>query len=369
MRILIAPDKFKGSLSAPEVCEAIRIGILHWNPSAILTALPLADGGEGTLEVLVKNSGAKLVDLPVTGPLFNSVNATYGLLDSSNTAYIEIARASGLQLLDVEKRNPLLTTTFGVGELIKDALEHGVRNFIMALGGSATNDAGMGMAAALGFEFYDKNGEALKATGENLATLYNIGMEKIDPRLRKARFLTLTDVSNSLYGPDGAAFVFAAQKGADDLAIEKLDDGLRNFARVAKKVFQRSVEFPGAGAAGGMGAGCRVFLNSEIMLGMDYISRISGIDALIQNSDLVITGEGRLDESSFYGKVAGEVIGKARSFKKTVVVICGVNTLAKHTWKERGIYNVISISNHSANSSLKNAFDLIVNKVSAGIEF
>ncbi|MEQ1588006.1 MAG: glycerate kinase, partial [Cyclobacteriaceae bacterium] len=235
MTILIAPDKFKGSLSAKGVCEAVRTGLLKLDPSLSIITVPLADGGEGTSELLTINSRGSVINCSVSDPLFRKVNASYGISGDGTTAFIEMASASGLHLLTKEERNPLNTTTYGTGELIKDAIERGVNKIILAIGGSATNDAGIGMAAALGMKFIDKNGNELQPIGSNLIHIHSIVDAHFLPKKNKIQFVVLCDVDNELYGPSGAAFVYGPQKGADAQTVQLLDQGLKHFASVVEK--------------------------------------------------------------------------------------------------------------------------------------
>ena len=367
MVILIAPDKFKGSLSAVEVCEAIREGILSKNSKITIETVPLADGGEGTLEVLTKNSGGSLIQKTVAGPLFSPVNAVYGISGDGETAFIEMAKASGLQLLKAEERNPLKTTTLGTGELILDALNRGVRKIILGIGGSATNDAGVGMASALGFEFLDEMGNKIAFTGEGLSTLYYIKSERAHPKLQKTAFITLCDVDNPLIGPQGAAFIYGPQKGASREMVSALDNGLSNFKIVVAKTFNVEADFPGAGAAGGLGAGAKIFLNSKIVRGMDYILAATSLQEKIKHADLIITGEGKLDSQTLSGKVIAEVAKHSGNAGKKVVVICGQNELSAEEIRQLGISQLIVLADDQtkADEAMKNSFELIRRKISS----
>lgn len=365
MKILICPDKFKGSLTAREVCDAVGAGLARLSTRFVVESVPLADGGEGTCELLTSWHGGHQVALQVTGPLFTPVTARYGVSSDGATAFIEMAEASGLSIIPAEERNPLITTSFGTGELIADALNRGARNIVLGVGGSATNDAGIGMASALGFEFYDAGGELLKPSGENLIHIRHIGMDHRHPELARARITALCDVTNPLYGPDGAAYVYGPQKGADKVAVELLDAGLRNFRRVAHKHLGTSVDFPGAGAAGGLGAGARVFLNATIQKGVDHIIQSTGLDERICMADVVITGEGRLDSQTFSGKVVSEVLKLAEKRGKPVIAICGSCDLSEDETLAKGIARVISLVDNdtSSESAIQNAATYIARKV------
>jgi len=365
VKILICPDKFKGSLTAREVCDAVGAGLARLPPRFVIQSVPLADGGEGTCELLTSWHGGNQISLQVTGPLFSPVTARYGVSSDGATAFIEMAEASGLSILRPEERNPLITTSVGTGELIADALKRGVRNIVLGIGGSATNDAGIGMASALGFEFYGAGGELLTPTGENLIHIRHIGSDHVHPKLGTARITALCDVTNPLYGPDGAAYVYGPQKGADKVAVELLDAGLRNFRRVAHKHQRISVDFPGAGAAGGLGAGARVFLNAVIRKGIDHVIESTGLDEKIRLADVVITGEGRLDWQTFSGKVVSEVLKLAEMRSKPVIAICGSCELTEEETLARGIARVISLvdDDTSSESAIQNAATHIARKV------
>lgn len=343
MKILICPDKFKGSLTAREVCEAIEQAIHEIHPEVQVRPVPLADGGEGTCALLTEWHDGHEIALPVHGPLFDTVTARYGISGDGQTAFIEMAEASGLMLLKPEERNPLFTTSLGTGELIADALGRGVQRVILGIGGSATNDAGIGMASALGYDFYDSAGAILRPNGESLARIHALAWQRLHPRLRKVQVTALCDVTNPLFGPEGAAYVYGPQKGADSDTIEVLDAGLRNFARVVGKALNMSVDFPGAGAAGGLGAGARVFLNASIQRGIDYLIANSRLGEKVQQADIVITGEGKIDSQTFSGKVVSEVLRLATEAGKSVYAICGVCDLTEEETRARGIERVIAL--------------------------
>lgn len=365
VNILVCPDKFKGSLSAKEVCGAVRDGLSSTHPDAIIETIPLADGGEGTCDLLTEWYGGRHIELVVNGPLFSPVKAHYGLSEDGTTAFIEMAVASGLTLLDASARDPLLTTTFGTGEMIADALSRKVSKIILGIGGSATNDAGIGMAAALGFKFLDAGGEELKPTGENLIHIRFIDSSSAHPRLKDVQVVTLCDVTNPLYGPEGAAYIYGPQKGASKAAIALLDAGLRNFRRVVHKYLKIYVDFPGAGAAGGLGAGAKVFLNASLIKGVVHFIQSTGLDEKISRADLIITGEGKIDQQTFSGKVVSEVIGLSQAAGKPVVVICGKCELPENELARHGIKKVISLVNEntSTESAIRDAAVHITRKV------
>ena len=365
IKILIAPDKFKGSLTAEQVCSAIEDGLNQKNTTLKITSVPLADGGEGTCELLTRYTKGHKIEMWVNDPLLNPTKAGYGISNDGTTAFIEMAAASGLQLLKQADRNPLYTTTYGTGELIKDALDRGVEKIILGIGGSATTDAGIGMAAALGYEFYDAAGNSLTPIGINLNHLRSIKAARVHPRLREVNFVTLCDVNNPLFGPEGAAFVYGPQKGADQKTVHLLDDGLRNFARVVETSFKTSVNFPGAGAAGGLGAGSKIFLNASIRKGIDYIIEATLLKEKIKDADIIITGEGKIDAQSLSGKVVMEVSHLASQFDRPVYVICGVCELNPEDLLKAGIDHLLSLVDHetTAVEAMTHAAELIKRKI------
>jgi glycerate kinase len=343
MKVLIAVDKFKGSLTAPQACEAVRDGVLMKYPRAEVEMVPMADGGEGTSELLTLYTGGQMAEATVTGPLFEPLRAQYGLSGDGSTAFIESAKASGLQLLPISKRNPLFTTTAGTGELIADALQKGVRTIVLGIGGTATNDAGIGMASALGFRFLDSNKNLLKGTGENLGNLTAIDAENTNQRIATTKFIALCDVDNPLHGDNGAAYVYGPQKGGDPQTVKLLDAGLRNFERIVKRSLQRDADFKGAGAGGGLASGAKVFLNAAMMRGMDYVMEVTSLEQKIKTADLVITGEGKIDTQSLAGKVVGTVAAAARKSHVKVIAACGVCELREVEILKMGISSVVTM--------------------------
>lgn len=324
MNILLAPDSFKDSLTAKEVCKSIEKGIKNYNSNIIVNSLPLADGGEGTVRSLVDATDGKIVYKTVTGPLGNEVEAFYGILGDKNTAVIEMASASGLPLVPKEKRNPLKTTTYGTGELIKAALSHDVKKIILGIGGSATTDAGVGMAQALGVKFLDKNNNEVGYGGKSLNNIEKINMNNLEKKIKNVEILVACDVDNPLYGKKGAAYVYSPQKGADQKMVEKLDKNLRHFSKMVEKYLNKNVnQIAGAGAAGGLGAGLVAFLGAELKNGIEIILDIVNFDQRLKNVDLVITGEGMLDKQSVYGKTPVGVAKRAQKHKIPVIVIAG----------------------------------------------
>jgi glycerate kinase len=342
MKVLIAPDKFKGSLSAAKVCAAITQGIHKWKPETEVVSLPLADGGEGSLEVLEEVLNLETISLTVRDPLFRSRVASYKM--ESTTAYIEMAAASGLPLLEVQDQNPLFTTSFGTGELIRDALGRGAKEIYLFIGGSATNDGGMGMAEALGYQFLDWEGEVLSPIGENLARVRSINRAGVMYQVQRCQFVVVSDVQNPLYGPEGAAYVYAGQKGADAQGIQILDTGLQHFAHIIKEDFGVEIaDQPGAGAAGGMGAGAMVFLNARMQAGIESILNLVNFDQALEGVDLVITGEGKVDEQTLAGKVVYGVARHCQARQIPAGLLCGTLKLPLSKVRELGLEPALAL--------------------------
>jgi glycerate kinase len=324
MRVIIAPDKFKGSLSAIEVCVAIEDGIKKFDSSIETIKHPLADGGEGTLDILQNYFEVNTFEVLVKDPLFKDITATY--MVSNDTAYIEMSNASGLQLLKEEEKNCYYTTTFGTGQLILDAVQKGFKNIVLFIGGSATNDAGIGMAIALGYQFYNAANESVEPIGKSLLSINRIENEKLLFDLNDINFTVVCDVKNPLYGPNGAAYVYGGQKGASWEEIETLDLGLQNFSKQLSKYLNKEVaDIPGAGAAGGLGAGAVCFLNATIKSGIDFVIEQTGFDELLKNQvDLIITGEGSVDKQTIEGKVIKGISQRAIQNQIPFSIIAGI---------------------------------------------
>ncbi|WP_352338388.1 glycerate kinase [Psychrobacter sp. 16-MNA-CIBAN-0192] len=323
MNILIAPDSFKESLAAIDVCRAIQSGFSQVFPDADYTLLPMADGGEGTSEVLSYALGGDWQSVVVNDPLMRPITARYLLLDNG-TAVIEIAEACGLHLLTIEERNPLVTSSFGVGELINDALNKGAKRIIIGLGGSATNDAGAGMLAALGLHLYDVKDNVLAQGGGQLDNLQRIDDSMFNPNIATTTFEVACDVTNPLCGALGASAIFAPQKGANPVQATQLDKSLNHFATVCQQHgYADNKNIAGAGAAGGLGFALMTFCNATLQSGFDTVAQAVNLSEHIANADLVITGEGKLDAQTSMGKVAGGVSELARAHHKPVIAICG----------------------------------------------
>ena len=324
MKVLIAPDSFKGSLTAYEVAKAIAQGIKKYKQEIEIKLLPLADGGEGTVQSLVDATDGQIIKKEVTGPLGNKVKAFYGILGDQKTAVIEMASASGLPLIPEEKQDPSKTTTYGTGELIAGALSQGVEEIIIGIGGSATTDAGVGMAQALGVSFLDRKGNEIGYGGRNLNKIVDIDMSGLNPNVKDVIIRVACDVDNPLFGKSGAAYVYSPQKGADHKMVEQLDKNLRHFNRVVKSELNKDVsEIPGAGAAGGLGAGLMAFLDAKLEKGIDIILDTVNFEKQLENVDLIITGEGKLDGQSIYGKTPIGVSKRSKKHNKQVIAIVG----------------------------------------------
>lgn len=346
MRILVASDAFKDALGARGVCDAIAAGLQAANDAFEVAALPLADGGEGTAAILAHHTNGKMIEARASSPRFEPLMASYGLSGDGKTAFIEMAAASGLQLLKPEDRNPLYTSTIGTGALLIDAVGRGVEKIIIGLGGSATNDAGMGMATALGYRFLDKNGQELEPVGHNLAKVDRIDDRTLlfDPR--GVEIITLCDVDNPLFGPEGAAHVFAPQKGADEAAVEQLEAGLRHIAPKMEALSGQPVaQVPGSGAAGGMGAGCLAYLGAALQPGIDTIMEMAGLEPALAGADWVITGEGQLDKQTLRGKLVKGLTQRAQRHGVPVIAFCGALRAAPEEIKAIGLQAAFSVQN------------------------
>jgi glycerate kinase len=346
IRFLIACDSFKGSASSKQVGEAIREGILRVMPSAQVEVVPVADGGEGTVQALVDATGGRLVTVMVTNPIGEKVEATFGILGDGQTAVIEMAAASGLTLIPPEKRNPWVTTTYGTGELIKAALEHGCRKIIIGIGGSATNDAGAGMAQALGVKLLDEDGNQIGFGGGELGRLRRIDMSGLDKRASEAEFIVACDVDNPLTGERGASYVYAPQKGATPEMLPKLDSNLRHFAEIVRQQLGIDVEHvPGAGAAGGLGAGLMAFLKAKLKRGTEIVFELVKLEEKIASADIVITGEGQIDAQTVFGKTPIGVAKLAKRYGKPVIAIAGSIGEGADSVHSHGIDAIFSIIN------------------------
>ena len=320
MKVVVVIDSLKGSLSSIEAGEAAKAGILAANKEATVIVKPLADGGEGTTEALVCGMNGTMNSLTVTGPIYEPVEAQYGMIDE--VAVIEMAQAAGLPQVPADKRNPLVTTTYGVGEMIKACVEAGCKKFIIGIGGSATNDAGIGMLMALGYKFLNQKGEGVEQGGQGLSQIVSIDDSNVLSELKSCEFKIACDVNNPLYGSEGAAHVYGPQKGATPQMVEQLDEGLRHFAHVVENYKGKDfATLPGAGAAGGLGFAFTAFLNGTLQSGVQIILEETKLEEALKGADFVLTGEGRLDHQTAMGKAP---IGVAKLAKKHGCKVIGV---------------------------------------------
>jgi glycerate kinase len=356
--ILISPDKFKNSLSATEVVESIEQGVRCVKPEAVIIKFPLADGGDGTASLLTLHFKGELIRKKVHDPLFKPIEAEYGYAENLKTAFVEMSSASGIRLVPEEDRNPLLTTTLGTGELIKDAVSRGAKQIILGIGGSATNDAGMGMACALGYKFIDIDGKELEPKGESLSRINYIDDSDFLLKSHEINIQVACDVDNPLFGKKGAAYIYGPQKGATPRMVKILDNGLRNFARKVRSKYGKNIShLPGAGAAGGLGAGAVALLNASLRQGIDLFMDITGFEEQLKMADLIITGEGQIDDQTFRGKVIDGVTRLAGKYKIPVLAICGDIKLSSRILRKKGITVSASLTDYfgSHEAAIKNA--------------
>ncbi len=362
MKIVIAPDSYKESLSAVEVAQAIEKGFREIFPDAHYIAVPVADGGEGTVDAMVSATRGAKFATTVTGPLGEPVSACWGMSGDGKTAFIEMAQASGLVLVPAEKRNPLITTSRGTGELILRALDKGARSIIIGIGGSATNDGGAGMMQALGAKLTDANGTEVGPGGGGLLTLNSIDISGLDKRLASCVINVACDVTNPLTGDNGASRIFGPQKGADESMIVELDRNLAHFAQMIKKYLRIEVKnAPGAGAAGGMGAALMAFLGADLRSGVEIVTEALNLEEHIHDCWLVVTGEGRIDSQSIRGKVPTGVATVAKKYRKPVIGIAGSLSRDAAVVHQHGIDAVFSVLNSigTLEEALKDAFENI----------
>jgi glycerate kinase len=362
MKIIIAPDKFKGSLTSLEACMAIKEGILEFDSNNEVSIFPMADGGDGFAEVMKYYTGTISQPVQSVDALGRKISTTYEWKADDRVAIIELASCSGLAMLKKEERNPLITSTYGTGLQIKHSIEKGASKIIIGLGGSSTNDAGIGILCALGFKFYDFSNHMLQPCGKNLVHIHTISSPSSIPTVL---FEIACDVNNPLHGPDGAAHIFSPQKGANPDQVQLLDEGLKQFARVVKQHTRRDVStFPGAGAAGGIAAGLKAYLNVELVEGTAMIIRASRIANAIKGVEIIITGEGKLDQQSMRGKTIDAITSLARENNIRVVGLCGKLDLAEQEWKKMGLSLADAINDGSVSEedSMKNASLLLKEK-------
>ncbi|MBA4745587.1 MAG: glycerate kinase [Muricauda sp.] len=350
MKFILAPDKYKGSLTGREFCEIVARGIKKVFPNAETINRPLADGGDGTIDVVADYLNASKVFVTVKDPLFREVTTQYLLSEDKQTAFIEMSEASGYKLLDKSEMNCMHTTTLGTGDMIADALEQGAKNIVLGIGGSATNDGGMGMAKALGYSFLDADGNELEPIGKHLRDVAKIDREHVNPKLSDAKIQVACDVNNPFYGENGAAKIYGAQKGASEEELAFLDKGLQSFAKVLRSTFAIDVqEIAGAGAAGGVGGGAVVFLNAELASGVDLVMELANFDEVLQGADWVITGEGQLDGQTFSGKTINGVVQSAKKRNVPIAAFCGSIDVSIDEMQQMGLDYAVSILNQIGN--------------------
>lgn len=358
LRILIAPDKFKHSLTAPQVCKAIEDGLLQQFPDAVIQSIPLADGGEGTADVLTFLSRGKEEQVTVMDPLMRPVRAGYGLSSDGSTAFIETASASGLQRLQPHERSPIITSTFGTGEIIRHAIEKGVGKLMIGVGGTATNEGGAGLASALGYSFVDESGKQLEPTGRNLIHIRRIETDGVPHIIKHCEVVVLCDVRNPLTGPNGATYTYALQKGAtaDDLFL--LEEGLKHLALRIREDLGVDIEnLPGAGAGGGSAGGLVAFLGGTLVRGIDALIELSKLEAHVKNADVVITGEGKLDSQTVMGKVIQGVASCCNKYNKPLFAIVGKNELTDYSQVLPGLTDVFELTSVTEEEdSIRNAY-------------
>lgn len=323
-KYVVAPDSFKESMTAKEVCDAMEKGIKKADSAAEVIKVPMADGGEGTVDSLVDATNGQRVIVEVTGPLGNKISAYYGILGNGTTAVIEMAKANVLEIVEKKKRNPMITTTFGTGELIRDALDHNVKEIIIGLGGSSTNDGGSGMAQALGAKLFDQNNNQISFGGGNLDKLDKIDISDLDSRLQDVKIILASDVTNPLIGKDGASRVFGPQKGATPEMVEKLENNLQHYAKIIKRDLNKDVaSVSGAGAAGGLGAGLMAFTTCKMRQGVDIAIEVTKLEEKVKSADYVFTGEGGTDFQTKFGKTPYGVAKLGKKYHKPVISLAG----------------------------------------------
>ncbi len=324
MNILIAPDSFKDCLSARQVAHALKSGMMNIWPKADFHISPMADGGEGTVESVIDATRGELVTIQVMDPLMREISSFYGITGDGSTAVIEMAAASGIELLEVTERNPWVTSTYGTGQFIRDALDRGCKRILLGIGGSATNDCGAGMAEALGVKFTSRAGDSVPMGGGSLDRVEKILLEGLDRRIEATEILVACDVSNPLTGPTGASAIYGPQKGADPSMVKSLDNNLNHFAAIISRQMGKEVALvPGAGAAGGLGAGLMAFLGASLMKGFDMIAETVRLEEKVKKADLVITGEGKMDGQTQFGKTPFGVAQLAQKHRKPVIGVAG----------------------------------------------
>lgn len=372
MKIVIAPDSFKGSLTSVQAATAIETGIKKAYPTIETVKVPMGDGGEGTIDALLSAIGGEIKLCKTHDPIGRNTAGKYGILADENTAVIEIAQASGLTLLKTNERKPMIANTIGTGELILDALDNGIRNIILGLGGSATTDCGTGMAHALGVRFYDENDQIVIPSGQTLGTIRRIDTSNLDERLKEVEFMVACDVENPLCGKTGAAHVYGPQKGASPADVLILDKNLADFAKLVYDQLDINVrDIPGSGAAGGLGAGVIIFLDAKLRKGVEIVAQMTNLEHEIESADLVITGEGCIDISTMYGKTLMGVVEIANKFHAPTIGIAGSlgkDYMELFEYGFSGLFTIVDGPMSEANA-LENAATLLEQKTENIIRF
>ena len=362
MRIVIAPDSFKECLTANQVAVAISEGIKKVIPYAEIIFIPIADGGEGTVEALVTATGGKIIQASAVDALNRPIQSFYGILGDNKTAVIEMAAASGIELLAPEEQNPMITSTYGTGLLLKAAMEEGFTEIILGIGGSATNDGGAGMAQALGFGLLDRNNNSIGRGGGSLGELHQIDFSKVHPLLRKTKITVACDVQNPLLGSMGATHVYGSQKGATPQMVETLEKNMTHFAQIlAQKFGINFTRIPGGGAAGGLGAGLMAFCNAEIVPGFNLISKLTLLEEHIERASLVFTAEGKIDAQTAFGKTISGVAQLGKKYRVPVIALAGTVSDDLTELHKQGLTSAFAIANQpmSLEESKTNATELL----------
>jgi glycerate kinase len=368
MKIVLIPDKFKGSLSAEEVIEALTKGIKRAKPTTTILSMVASDGGDGFMDAIQHAIPVKKIFCETVDPLGRPISAPYLYYSQKKTAYIELAQCSGMVLLAKQERNPMKTSTLGTGLQIKHAIEQGAEVIYVGLGGSATNDGGIGIAHGLGFRFLDKKGEILPPTGQSLLHLHAIEKDGVSSALKNIQIHAVNDVNNPLTGPNGAAYVYARQKGAGEDQIKVLDAGLSHLNQIVESTWHRSnAELPGAGAAGGTAYGLKYFLGASFIKGIDFMFSLANVDAIFKNKDvdLIITGEGAIDEQTLHGKLIHGVLELAKKHTTTVIAVCGLLELDEDISMANGLQTILEIrdKDRSVDYSMKHAAQLVEDRI------
>lgn len=368
MKLLLIPDKFKGSLTSEEVAKAIVTGVEKSGVKFTSKYIKASDGGDGFMNAIANYKPCISVEVISENALGKPIQSYYLYNKKENAAYIELANTTGMELLKDEERNPMLTGTYGTGIQIKDAIEKGIKNIYIGLGGSATNDGGVGIASALGYVFLDKNGKNLPAIGNSLGQIRSIDDSGVINGIKEIAFYAVNDVTNPLYGPNGAAFVYAKQKGATSEIIKILDQGLENLDRVViDKYGVLNAQLPGSGAAGGTAYGLKTFLGASYTSGIDFILKLSGVEKILgtEKFDYIITGEGKIDEQTLHGKLIKGVIGLGKNNGTRVIAICGRLDVPKKLLIEKGVFDVLEIQDptESLEYNMRNAARLLSHKI------